>query len=80
MIEDCRCQAKDASGLECLVELVYSFLTLRRICAKLKFQECHGRDESNDSSLSTQDPFGMHPCAEKIDEDVGVEQNLSDYR
>ena len=38
MVEDCRRQAEDASGLECLVELVYSLLTLRSICAKLKFE------------------------------------------
>ncbi len=80
MVEDYRREAENASGLECLMEPVYGRLALRGIRAKPKFEQCHGRDESNDGSMSTQDPFGMHPSTEKVDQDSGVEQNLSAYR
>ena len=62
------------------MEPVYGLLALRGIRAKSEFEQRNSRDESNNGTLSAQDPFRMHPGVKKIDQDVGVEQNLSGYR
>jgi hypothetical protein len=62
------------------MEPVYGLLALRGIRAKPKFEQRHSGDESNNGTLSAQDPFRMHPGAKKIDQDIGVEQDLPAYR
>lgn len=62
------------------MEPVYGLLALRGICAKPEFEQHNSRDESNNGTMSAQDPFRMHPGAKKIDQDIGAEQDLSAYR
>jgi hypothetical protein len=62
------------------MEPVYGLLALRGISAKPEFEQRNSRDESNNVTMSAQDPFRMHPSSKKIDQDIGVEQDLSAYR
>ena len=49
------------------MESVYGLLALRGIRAKPEFEQRNSRDESNNGTMSAQDPFLMHPSAKKID-------------
>ena len=79
MVENRGCEAEGASGSKGLLNSVNGFLAFGRVGTESEFQQSDSRDESHDGPMATQDPFCVPACAQEIDEDIGVEYNLSTY-
>jgi len=79
MVESRGCEAEGASGSKGLLNSVNGFLAFGRVGAESEFQQSDSRDEPHDGPMATHNPFCVHACAQEIDEDIGVEYNLSAY-
>lgn len=73
-------EAKGAPGWKGLVNPVNGFLAFGSICSEPEFQQRDSRDEAHNGSIAAQDPFCVQACAQEIDQDIGVEEDLPDYR
>lgn len=79
MVESRGCEAEGASGSKGMLNSVNGFLAFGRVGTESEFQQSDSRDEPHDGPMATQDPFFVHACAQEIDQDIGVEYNLSAY-
>lgn len=80
LIEEWRWEAQHAPTMKCLMESIDRLFPFDGIGTKTKFQQNDRRDESNDRAMPADHPLGVHADSQEIDEDVGIEQNLADYR
>jgi hypothetical protein len=80
MVEEGWRKAKDTPARKCAKEPVYHSFALGRIRPKAKFQQDNGRDEPNDRAVPANHPLRMQSGSKKINQDIGVEQDLPAYR
>lgn len=79
MVKRRGCEAEGAPGLKGLLNPINGFLAFGCVRAEPKLQQSDSGDEPHNGPMAAQDPFCVHACAQEIDQDIGVEEDLPAY-